>query len=446
MKTLAPPRIMLLTVLAMFAFAGNSLLCRMALKHTDIDAVSFTSIRLTSGALMLWLIVWWRGERGGMRSSWFASLALLTYMVCFSLAYINLSAGTGALLLFGSVQITMISYGLWAGERLRSPQILGLILALAGLMGLLLPGLTTPPLTSSLLMVGAGVAWGTYSVLGKGAVNPIQATARNFLWAVPFAIGLSVFTYPHLRWNWAGSSYAIASGAIASGLGYTIWYSALPGLKATQAAAVQLIVPILAALIAIPLLHEPMTLRLALAALTVLSGIALVISQRPALQTSDKVMLNSDQNSGNPRDRRFLTLATPVRRKLVWSLWLITWLGLLAGLFFRQWYEFVVWFSVIHAAFFIYLERFNLIAFPVQVRLAYGVWVAIGTYVPYMTWLMWITTIGLAANLFVGYCPLARTLSLLPINRNEPLSFDLVKRVFLSPPVQGRFIPPQRVS
>ena len=140
----------------------------------------------------------------------------------------------------------------------------------------------------------------------------------------------------------------------------------------------------------------------------------------------------------------FLTLFSHNRRSLVWVLWLITWFGLLAGLMSRQWYEAVVWFSAIHALLFIYLEHFNLIAFPVQLRLAYLVWVAIGTYIPNLDALMWITTLGLAANLFVGYCPLARMLSLLPINRQEPFSLDLVRRVFLSPPVKGRFIPPSK--
>lgn len=445
MKTLSPPRIMLLTVLAMLAFAGNSLLCRMALKHTAIDAASFTSIRLLSGALMLWLIVRLRGGAISRTGSMFAALALFVYAACFSNAYVSLSAGTGALLLFGSVQITMIGYGLWMGERLRSLQILGLLLALAGLIGLLLPGLTTPPLTSLLLMVGAGISWGIYSLLGKGAANPIQATASNFLGAVPFAIGLSVFTFPQMRLDLAGSGYAIASGAIASGMGYAIWYAALSGLKATQAAVVQLSVPVLAALLAIPLLQETITLRLGLAAIAVLSGIALVIHQRQTLQPADKRMLESNlENGSQARDRFFLNLTLSIRRKVVWRLWFITWLGVLAGLFFRQGNEFVVWFSVVHALFFIYLERFNLIAFPVQVRIAYVAWVAIGTYVPYMTWLMWITTIGLATNLFVGYCPLARMLSLLPFNRSEPFSFDLVKRVFLSPPVKGLFTPPRR--
>lgn len=442
---MSPIRTLILTISAMLAFAGNSLLCRMALKHTAIDAASFTSIRLISGAFMLWLIMRLRGGAIARTGSIFAALALFVYAACFSTAYISLSAGTGALLLFGAVQITMMSYGLWTGERLRWPQIVGLILALVGLIALLLPGLTTPPLLSSLLMVGAGVAWGIYSLLGKGATNPIQTTASNFLWAVPFAIGLSVFTFPQMQLDLAGSGYAVASGAIASGMGYAIWYYALPSLKATQAAIVQLSVPVLAALIAIPLLQEPITLRLGLATISVLSGIALVIHQRHHPQPL-KRMLKSNTGYGNQSgDRYFLTLTLPTKRKVVWSLWFITWLGLLAGLFAQQWYEFVVWFSVLHVVFFIYLERFNLMAFPVQVRLAYVAWVAIGTYIPYMIWLMWMTTIGLAANLFVGYCPLARMLSLLPCNRNEPFSFDLVKRVFLSPPVQGRFVPPHTV-
>ncbi|MBE9001389.1 DMT family transporter [Nostoc sp. LEGE 12447] len=437
-----PPRTLILTILAMLAFASNSLLCRMALKHTNIDAASFTSIRLISGALVLWLIVRLRGETIAKAGSWFASLALISYAACFAIAYVSLSAGTGALLLFGSVQITMISYGLWMGERLRWSQSMGLILALAGLIGLLLPGVTTPPLPSSLLMLCAGMSWGIYSLLGKGVANPTQVTASNFLRAVPFAIALSLFTYPQITLDLTGVGYAIAAGAIASGMGYAIWYHALPGLQVTQAAVVQLSVPILAALVAIPLLQEPMTLRLGLAAITVLGGIALVIGQR---QRAGQIPANASEFVKNQsRDRRFLTLSLPIRQRLVWSLWLMTWLGLLAGLISRQWYEGVVWFSAVHALLFIYLERFNLTAFPVQVRLAYVAWVAIGTYIPYMHWLMWITTVALATNLFMSYCPLARLLSLLPLNRSEPLSFNLVSRVFLSPPMKGRFIPQQR--
>jgi drug/metabolite transporter (DMT)-like permease len=272
---------------AMIAFAGNSLLCRMALKQIDLDAASFTSIRLISGALVLWLIVRLRGERIAKAGSWLAALVLVTYAACFAIAYVSLPAGTGALLLFGSVQITMLGYGLWTGERLRSSQTIGLILALAGLIGLLLPGLTTPPLQGSLLMLGSGMAWGIYSLLGKGVANPIQVTAGNFLRAVPFAIAISGISRSHLGWDGAGGGYAIASGAIASGMGYAIWYYALPHLQVTQAASVQLSVPVLAAIAAIPLLHEPMTLRLGIASFAVLGGIALVI--RGETQNSDKI-------------------------------------------------------------------------------------------------------------------------------------------------------------
>jgi drug/metabolite transporter (DMT)-like permease len=272
-------RTVTLTILAMLAFAGNSLLCRMALKRTDIDAASFTSTRLISGALVLWLIVRLRGEVIAKAGSWLAAMALVTYATCFAIAYISLSAGVGALLLFGSVQITMIGYGVWTGERLRGLQSAGLFLALAGLIGLLLPGLTTPSLPSSLLMLGAGMAWGIYSLLGKGVANPTQVTAGNFLRAVPFAIALSLITQAQMALDVAGVGYAIASGAIASGMGYTIWYHALPHLQATQAATVQLSVPILAAIAALPMLHEPMTLRLGLASVAVLGGIALVIRE-----------------------------------------------------------------------------------------------------------------------------------------------------------------------
>jgi drug/metabolite transporter (DMT)-like permease len=157
-------RILTLTTLAMLAFAGNSLLCRMALKHTSIDAASFTTIRLVSGAIMLWLVVRFRSETSNGDGNWFSAFALFAYAAGFSFAYVSLPAATGALLLFGAVQATMIGYGIWAGERLLKPQLFGLILALAGLVGLLLPGLSAPPLSGSLLMLGAGVAWGIYSL------------------------------------------------------------------------------------------------------------------------------------------------------------------------------------------------------------------------------------------------------------------------------------------
>jgi drug/metabolite transporter (DMT)-like permease len=270
-------RSLVLTSLAMLAFAGNSLLCRLALKHTAIDAASFTTVRLVSGALVLWLIVRLRGGGRVGDGNWPSAIALFAYAGAFSFAYVSLPAASGALLLFGAVQATMIGVGLWRGERLRALQISGMLLALGGLIGLLLPGLAAPPLGSALLMIGAGVAWGIYSLRGKGAGDPIQVTAGNFLRAAPIAAALSIATLAAAAWDTVGLLYAVASGALASGIGYAIWYTALPALKATTAATVQLSVPVIAALGAILLLAEPLTWRLAFASVAILGGIALVI-------------------------------------------------------------------------------------------------------------------------------------------------------------------------
>ncbi|MGH8320959.1 MAG: DMT family transporter [Gammaproteobacteria bacterium] len=273
-------RILALTSLTMIAFAGNSLLCRAALGHSHIDAASFTSIRLISGALVLWLIVQIRrGDHVG-KGSWWSAVALFIYAAGFSYAYISLPASTGALLLFGAVQATMIGYGIWAGERLRSIQLSGLILAFAGLIGLLLPGISAPPLLGSLLMLGAGVAWGVYSLRGRGAGEPVAVTAGNFLRTVPIAIVLSAVTFKGISADTDGILYAVASGAVASGLGYAIWYTALPALKATSAATVQLSVPVIAALGGVLLLGEHISLRLVLASIAILGGIALVILEK----------------------------------------------------------------------------------------------------------------------------------------------------------------------
>lgn len=274
-------RVFALTLLAMVAFAGNSLLCRLALKHTRIDPASFTSVRILSGALSLWVIV--RVRRGGASSgvgSWPSAFALFAYAAAFSFAYVSLPAAAGALLLFGSVQATMFAYGLWTGERLRAPQIAGLVVALGGLVGLVSPGLSAPPLHGSMLMLAAGVAWGIYSLRGKAAGDPTRVTAGNFLRAIPFAAGLSVAMLPYARFDRSGWDYAIASGALASGVGYAIWYTALRGLPATRAATVQLSVPVLAALGGIVFLGEPITLRLMIASAAILGGIALVVSDR----------------------------------------------------------------------------------------------------------------------------------------------------------------------
>jgi len=272
-------RVIGLTSLAMIAFAGNSLFCRLALKNTAIDAATFTAIRLMSGAVMLWVIVVIRRDPRIGDGSWRSASALFLYAAAFSFAYVNLSAGTGALLLFGAVQATMIGHGLWKGERLRGLQTIGLLLAIGGMLGLLLPGVSAPPLFGSILMLAAGVAWGAYSLRGRGAGAPIKVTAGNFLRAVPFAIVLCLLVRDDVTLDRAGMMYAVASGALASGIGYAIWYTALPGLKATSAATVQLSVPAIAALGGIVFLGEPMTLRLILASLAILGGIAMVIRE-----------------------------------------------------------------------------------------------------------------------------------------------------------------------
>lgn len=270
-------RIFVLTAIAMLAFAGNSLLCRAALDHTRIDAASFTTIRLLSGALVLWMVVRLRAPTLTGAGNWLSAFALFAYAAGFSFAYIGLPAATGALLLFGAVQATMVGHGLWRGERLAWLQWLGLILALAGLVALMLPGLAAPPLHSATLMLLAGVAWGFYSLRGKGAGDPTQVTAGNFLRAVPFALALSLSMLSGAALDPSGVGYAVASGALTSGLGYAIWYTALPALKSTHAATVQLGVPVIAALGGVAFLGEAISVRLLLASVAIVGGIALVV-------------------------------------------------------------------------------------------------------------------------------------------------------------------------
>jgi len=283
----------------MVAFASNSLLCRAALKQTNIDAATFTLVRVLSGAVALWLVTNLAGRWIVARTArpvpenvtisrywllshgnWISGLVLFLYAAAFSFAYIDLSAGTGALLLFGAVQATMILWGFNKGERLNLIQIAGFAIAVSGLVVLVFPGLSAPPLIDSILMAGAGVAWGVYSLRGKEEKDPISATSRNFFFAIPFAVVLSIALIPRMHIDLPGTTYAVISGAITSGLGYVIWYSALPGLKAASAATVQLSVPVLAAAGGILLLGEPMTLRYLLASIAVLGGIALVVVTR----------------------------------------------------------------------------------------------------------------------------------------------------------------------
>ncbi|MCH1931186.1 DMT family transporter [Shewanella sp. A25] len=279
-------RLLLLTSLTMLAFACNSILCRLALKDGSIDASSFTLIRLISGALMLWLLSVKNKqvEEGG---SWSSALALFTYAAGFSYAYINMTASMGALLLFGAVQTTMIGFGLFKKELFNKIQWLGLLSAASGLVFLLLPGLAAPPMFSSFLMIIAGIAWGIYSILGKGAKHPIQVSAGNFIRTIPFCLLLMLLMLDQHSVSTVGIIYAVLSGALASGVGYAIWYSVLPQLSSTYAATVQLSVPLIAAVGGVLLLGEAFNIRLLVSSLAILGGIALVVLKKKANEPNE---------------------------------------------------------------------------------------------------------------------------------------------------------------
>ncbi|WP_077036308.1 EamA family transporter [Pelomonas sp. KK5] len=272
------PRLVGLTVLALLAFAANSLLCRMALQQRSIDPASFGTLRLAAGALVLGLMA--RGQPRAPRDGW-AALALFAYVACFSFAYLSLAAGTGALILFACVQLTMFGAGLRAGERFATAGWLGLLLALGGLVWLVAPGLAAPEPLAAALMAAAGLAWGLYSLRGRRAAGPaLVVSAGNFLLALPPALLLSALWWPQRHAEPAGVLLALASGGLSSGLGYVVWYAALPGLPALRAATVQLAVPPLAALGGVLLLGEAMTPRLLLASAAILGGIGLVLLGR----------------------------------------------------------------------------------------------------------------------------------------------------------------------
>ncbi len=293
-------RVLLLTFLAMVAFAANSLLCRMALGDGQIDAASFTAARLLSGAVILLFIVRWKSKRKDAHAgSWRAALMLFVYAAAFSFAYLELRVGTGALILFGSVQVTMILAGIAAGERPRMLDWGGFISAAAGLVYLVLPGIAAPPLVASFLMAVAGVAWGVYSLLGRSSRNATASTAENFARAAILSIPLYFLMKNGGMITGQGLMLAVVSGAVTSGLGYVIWYAALRGLTATQAAVVQLSVPVLAAAGGVVFLHEEVTLRLAVAATAIIGGVGVVLAGRsrsgstkfplPVKDTADKV-------------------------------------------------------------------------------------------------------------------------------------------------------------
>lgn len=268
--------------LALSSFAANSILCRLALREGTIDPIAFSSVRLVSGAAMLLMVTFWIGGdvSGGTARRWASPTMLFLYAVPFSLAYTQLSTGTGALILFGAVQVTILALAVRSGETLRATQWSGALIALGGLVYLVLPGLTAPPLPSAALMAIAGVAWGIYTLQGRGVANPLGQTAVNFVRTVPLAIIVSILFARQIHVSRLGVFLAVISGAVTSGLGYTVWYSALRGLTATQAAVLQLAVPVLAAAAGVVLLMEPVSLRLVVSALLVIGGIALTLAPR----------------------------------------------------------------------------------------------------------------------------------------------------------------------
>jgi drug/metabolite transporter (DMT)-like permease len=272
-------KIIILTGLALVAFAANSVLCRLALGNEAIDASGFTIIRLLSGALMLLTIVsvTRNTKSTSTKGSWTASFMLFLYATTFSYAYISLETATGALILFGSVQITMILLSLITGTRLHVSEWAGVVIAFTGFIYLILPGVTTPSFIGFILMTLAGIAWGIYTLRGRGSKNPLMDTAYNFLRTTPFVVLLAISTFNSIYYSSEGIILALLSGGVTSGIGYTIWYIALGGLSSTQAAVVQLSVPVIAAFGGVVFVSEAITFRLTISAAMVLGGILIVI-------------------------------------------------------------------------------------------------------------------------------------------------------------------------
>lgn len=275
-------KITLITLLSLLAFAANSLITRFALEKTAIDEASFILLRVVSGALFLWLyLIIKKNNQAHKTGTWLAAFSLFVYAASFTYGYGLIAAGTGALLLFGSVQITMTIVGYHEGERLNKVQLSGFVLALGGLVILMLPGITAPSFLGALLMCLSGIAWSIYTLQGRGAVNPARTTAGNFIKAAPMAIFLwlvvSFSTTNVINLDSTGIFYALLSGIVTSGMGYIIWYSVLPELKATQAAIIQLSVPLLVTLAGAILLSEAITQRIVLASFIILLGTILVL-------------------------------------------------------------------------------------------------------------------------------------------------------------------------
>lgn len=277
--------LVMLTTLTLIAFAANTILCRMALATTQIDASTFTAVRIGSGALTLMLLVMLfrpRGQRFG-DGNWRGAVCLLLYAITFSWAYRTIDSGPGALILFAAVQITMLSYGFLKGERTTFPALCGLALSCAGLVYLLLPGSNAPEATGSALMTLAGIAWAGYTLNSRGIRDPLAATCGNFLRATPLALAILLLTLTSAQLDGLGVIYAILSGAVASGMGYALWYAVAKHLSALKAGALQLLVPILSSLGGVLLLDEAITWRLVIASIAVISGVGLVLAARARL-------------------------------------------------------------------------------------------------------------------------------------------------------------------
>jgi len=277
------------TVLALVAFAANSILCRIALSQPAVDPATFSSIRLISGAATLLLVTTMARGTGARSSSsssssWIAAGVLAAYAVPFAFAYTQLSAGTGALILFGWVQVTMLVAAVASGERPHAAHWIGLSIALAGLVYLVLPGVSAPPPAGAALMSVAGVGWGTYSLLGRGTKHPLAHTTANFVRAVPMGLAVSAVLFRQFHLEASGAWLAVASGSLASGVGYALWYAALRGLSATRAAIVQLAVPVIAAAGGVLFLGEGLSRRFLIATILIIGGIAMTIrsTERPS--------------------------------------------------------------------------------------------------------------------------------------------------------------------
>ncbi len=305
----------LLTTFALLAFAFNSILCRMALGKEEIDAASFTAVRLFAGAVALIVISYFNRKKGGNLSgsegvsssgeirdgstentlptgrvsafrtggSWPSAFFLFAYAICFSFAYLGLTTATGALILFGSVQMTMIAISLFKGERPQALEWLGLVVAVGGLVYLVFPGLSSPPLINSILMAAAGTAWGFYTLRGRGSTDPLADTTGNFIRTLPLAALVLIPFLSNVHLSARGVVLAVLSGALASGVGYTVWYAALKFHTTTRAAVLQLAVPVIAAVGGVIFLSEPAGSRLFIAAALILGGIGLTIFGRKRL-------------------------------------------------------------------------------------------------------------------------------------------------------------------